>query len=401
MPRRPAALTSGVRLSDFISVGVLARAFPVKLVQRVLEQCGKTGRRQRDLPAFLVVYYVIALALYRHVSTREVLRCLLEGLRWLWGPRSWRLAGKSGISQARGRLGEEPLRKMFETLVQPLAGPQSRGAFYRGRRLVSLDGSTFAVPDTKANAQAFEYPGVSRGQPSFPLLRWVCLSETATHVMFKAAAAGCRTGEETLARELLPALRKGMLCLADRNFLGYELWRLARARGADLLWRARKSVRLSRLETFADGSYRSELRVPRGGAKKGWAPVPVRVIEYELLGADNPEPCYRLVTSILDRRQAPAQELAELYPERWEIESAIGEIKTDLGGSADVVLRSKKPELVRQEFYGFLLAHFVVRRLLWEAAEASHDDVDRLSFVHAMRTVRRKITSPGAISPSE
>ena len=162
MPRHPAELPSGVRLSDFISLGVLARTFPVEAVRRVLEQCGKSGQRRRDLPSFLVVYYVIALALYRQVSTREVLRCLLEGWRWLWGPQSGRVAGKSGISQARSRLGEEPLRKMFETLVQPLAGPQTRGAFYRRWRMVSLDGSTVAVADTQANAAAFGYPVVSR-----------------------------------------------------------------------------------------------------------------------------------------------------------------------------------------------------------------------------------------------
>jgi len=401
MPRRPAELPNGVRLSDFISVGVLARTFPVAAVEAVLEQCGKTSRRQRALPAFLVVYYVIAMALYMHVSTREVLRCLLEGWRWMWGPQSWPVAGKSGISQARSRLGEEPLRRMFETLVEPLADARTRGAFYRGWRLVSLDGSTVAVADTKANAEAFGYTGVSRGQPSLPLLRWVCLLETGTHVMFEAAAADCRTGEVTLAREVVPGLSKGMLCLADRNFLGYQLWRLARQNGAELLWRARKSDRLECLERFPDGSYRSELRARRGRHGPDAKPLPVRVIEYELQGVENPEPRYRLVTSILDPEQAPAEELATLYPRRWEIESGIGEIKTDLGGSADVVLRSKKPVLVRQEFYGLLLAHFVVRRLLWEAAAASRQDVDRLSFVHAVRIVRRKLTSPGALPPPQ
>jgi Insertion element 4 transposase N-terminal/Transposase DDE domain len=401
MPRRPAELPEGARLSDFISLGVLARTFPVDAVEQVLRRCGKTSRRQRDLPAYLVVYYVIALALYMRVSTREVLRCLLEGWRWLWGPQSWRVAGKSGISQARARLGEEPFRMIFDSLVQPLAGPQTPGAFYRGWRLVSLDGSTIAVPDTKANAAAFGYPGVSRGVASLPLMRWVCLSECGTHVMFEAAAAGCRTGEETLARQLLPRLRTGMLCLADRNFLGYGLWRLARQSGAELLWRARKSVKLPCLERLADGSCRSVLSVPQGGRRGDRQPLPVRVIEYELQGAPNPEPLYRLVTSVLDPEQAPALELAALYPQRWEMESAIGEIKTDLGGSADVVLRSKTPQLARQEFYGFLLAHFVVRRLLWEAAESTEQDVDGLSFVHAVRLVRRKIASPGAISPSE
>ena len=219
--------------------------------------------------------------------------------------------------------------------------------------------------------------------------------------MFAAAAAGCRTGEETLARALLPDLGKGMLCLADRNLLGYELWRLARQRGADLLWRARKSVRLPCRERFPDGSYRSELRAPRCGGKTLGEPLAVRVIEYELQGAEAPETRYRLVTSILDPEQAPAEELAALYPQRWEVESTIGEIKTDLGGSANVVLRSKKPALVRQEFYGFLLAHFVIRRLMWDAGAASQQDVDRLSFVHAVRIVRRKISSPGAISPTE
>src|ERR671933_2466212 len=127
MARAPAGLPAGIRLTDHISLGVLARTFPIEEVRRVLAETGKASERERDLPAHVMVYYAIALALYTGAGTREVLRCLLEGLRWLWGAEAVRVAGKSGISQARARLGEAPLRRLHERVVRPIATPASRG----------------------------------------------------------------------------------------------------------------------------------------------------------------------------------------------------------------------------------------------------------------------------------
>jgi len=395
----PGGLAAGIRLSDHISLGVIARAVPPERVRQVLAETGKASERERDLPAQVMVYYAIALALYMGSSTREVLRCLLEGLRWLWGAEAVRVAGKSGISQARRRLGEAPLRRLYEGLVQPIATPASKGAWVRDWRLVSLDGSCLEVADTEANRSEFGVPGASRGASAFPQLRFAALVENGTHVLFGARLGPCATGETTLARSVLAALRPGMLCLADRQFFGYALWRVAKDTGADLLWRVKHNLRLPREAVLADGSYLTTVYPSDKDRRHRRAGVQVRVVEYRLEGVAGAEPLYRLVTTILDPAQAPAAELAALYHERWEIEGALAELKTQLRG-ARVVLRSKTPELVRQEFWGLLLAHFAVRGLMHEAALKADEDPDRLSFSHAVRVVRRKLPLFAALSPS-
>src|SRR5688572_26250437 len=223
MARAPAGLPAGIRLSDHISLGVIARTFPLDQVRKVLVETGRASERERDLPARVMVYYAIALALYMGSGTREVLRCLLEGLRWLWGAEAVRVAGRSGISQARTRLGEAPLRRLYEQVVQPVATRATKGAWYRAWRLVSLDGSCLDVADTAANGAAFGRPGASRGASAFPQLRFVALVENGTHVLFGARLGGFEAGETTLARDALPALRPGMLGLADRQFFGQAL----------------------------------------------------------------------------------------------------------------------------------------------------------------------------------
>src|SRR3954451_6950424 len=230
----PAGLPAGVRLSDHISLGVIARAVPPDRVRQVLSETGRASERERALPAQVMVYYAIALALYMGSSTREVLRCLLEGLRWLWGAEAVKVAGRSGISQARTRLGEAPLHRLYEQGVRPIATHATKGAWYRAWRLVSLDGSTLDVADEKVNEDAFGRPGASRGRSAYPQLRFVSLVENGTHVLFGSQMDAYTTGEITLAKTVLPYLQKGMLCLADRQFFGYELWKQARSTGADL-----------------------------------------------------------------------------------------------------------------------------------------------------------------------
>jgi hypothetical protein len=375
----PAGLPAGVRISDHISLGVIARAFPPERVQQILAETGKASERERDLPAQVMVYYAIALALYMGSSTREVLRCLLEGLRWLWGAEAVKVAGKSGISQARSRLGEAPLRRLYEQVVQPIAARATKGAWYRQWRLVSLDGSCLDVGDTAENGAHFGYPGASRGESAFPQLRFVALVENGTHV--------------------LSALRPGMLCLADRQFFGHALWQRAADTGADLLWRVKCNLRLPRETVLADGSYLTTVYPSEKDRRHRTGGVRVRVVEYRLAGIADAEPLYRLVTTILDEAKAPAAELAALYHERWEIEGALAELKTQLRG-AQVVLRSKTPELVKQEVWGLLLAHFAVRGLMHEAALQADEDPDRLSFSHAVRVVRRKLPQFATLPPS-
>ena len=399
MARTLAALEKGSRITDYISVGVLATRLPLSQVNTVLQAQGKASRRQRDLPAHVVVYYVICLALFMHVSYGEVLRCLLEGLNWLLGPgKSLKLAGKSGISQARTRLGWEAMQQLHEEVVKPLAVEATRGAWYRSWRLVSLDGSTLSVADEKENAEAFGRPSGSRGEGAYPQLRFVSLVENGTHVLFGTSLGSYGTSEIALAEKAMARLRKGMLCLADRGFFSYPLWNRARATGADLLWRVKKDLRFPAEQLLPDGSYLSRIYASARARQLQIEGVVVRVIEYRLEGVAEAEPAYRLLTTILDPA-VPAEELAALYHERWEIEGAFDELKTHLRG-AKMVLRSKTPDLVRQEFYGLLLAHFALRGLMHEAALKVGEDPDRLSFVHTVRVIRRKLPFYGAIPPS-
>ena len=403
MARTVARLPEGSRITDYVSLGVIAKSFPLAQVRSVLASSGKASVRERDLPAHVMVYYAIALALYMHCSYKEVLRCLLEGLQWLADPaQGIRVAGHSGISQARTRLGAEPLRQLHDERVKPIATTATRGAWYRQWRLVSIDGSTMDVADERGNIEAFGRPGASRGDSAYPQLRFVSLVENGTHVLFGTRMGPYATGENTLARALLAHLAPTMLCLADRGFFGYEMWGEAAATGAKLLWRVRKNAVLPCERRLSDGSYLSRIFASASDRRHGQSGILVRVIEYRLKGvavkATETEPIYRLISNLLDPEQAPAAELAALYQERWEIETALDELKTHLRG-ARIVLRSKTPELVRQEFYGLLMAHFALRALMHEAALSADVDPDRLSFMHAVRVVRRKLPAFNAIPP--
>jgi len=399
MARTTAVLPPGSRVTDFISFGILARAFPVEQVRAALAASGKTSLRQRDLPAHVVVYYVLALSLYMQASSREVLRCLLEGLQWLRLGARINIAGKSGISQARTRLGSEIMRRLHDELVAPVAVAGTRGAWFRHWRLVSLDGSTLDIADTPANEAAFGRPGASHGEAAFPQIRFVSLVENGTHVLFGTAMSGCASSEIALSRAVLPALKPGMLCLADRNFFGYAMWRDAAATGADLVWRVKTNIRLPAGQSHADGSYVSHIYPSEADRRRKTNGIAVRVVNYALDGVAGAEDLYRIVTTILDPEAAPARELAALYHERWEIETALDELKTHLRG-AKIVLRSKTPDLVRQEFHGLMMLHFAVRGVMHEAALKADIDPDRLSFVHAVRVIRRKFLAAGGVPPS-
>ena len=400
MARTIAELPSGSRITDYVSLGVIAKTFPLAKILAILKATEKSSVRQRDLPAQVVVYYVIALSLYMQSSYREVLRCLLEGVQWLLDPSvTVKVAGKSGISQARTRLGFEPVRQLHDEVVKPIAVRATRGAWYRQWRLVSLDGSTLDVADEADNEATFGRPGASRGTSAYPQIRFVSLVENGTHVLFGSRMADYATSEIALAKMVLSSLGTGMLCLADRGFFGFEMWKQAAATGADLLWRVRKNIHLPCEKRLPDGSYLSRIYPSQQDQRRGRNGIVVRVIEYRLEGVEGAEPLYRLATTILDHELAPAAELAALYHERWEIETAFDELKTHLRG-AHIVLRSKTPDLVRQEFYGLLMAHFAVRGLMHEAALRVDKDPDRLSFLHAVRVVRRKMAAFGAIPPS-
>jgi len=400
MARTRARLADGLRLTDLISLGVVGQAFPLTAVRAAVAASGKESQRQRLLPAHVVVYYVIALSLFMQVSCQEVLRCLLEGLQWLsLGGARLTVAGDSGISQARSRLGPEPVRRLHEAVVVPIARAETRGAWYHRWRLVSLDGSTLELQDSAANAAFFGRPQASRGHSAFPQLRFVSLVENGTHVLFGSAWGPYQTAENPLAARVLPHLKPGMLCLADRGFYGFASWQRARATGADLLWRVKRNLRLPDEKRLEDGSFLTTVYANDQDRNRRRQGVVVRAVEYQLESVADAEPVYRLITTVLDPEPAPADELAALYHERWEIETALDELKTHLRGSR-IVLRSRTPELVEQEFYGLMMAHYAVRGLMHEAALKADVDPDTLSFVHTVRVIRRKLPRAVALPPS-
>jgi|SRR5215207_8103218 len=386
------------RLTDLMNIGVLTTRFPLDQVHTVLQETGRESQRERALPAHVMMYYVIALGLYRPQDTREVLRVLQEGLKAILGPEhEVKTAGKPAISQARKRLGCEPLKRLYEAVVKPIATPETQGGFYREWRMVALDGFTLEVPDTEANRAAFARPeSPSGGESAYPRLRGVGLVEVGTHVLFGAALGSYATGEITLAKEVVPHLGSGMLCLADRYFPGYALWKQTVETGAELVWRVRENIRFPVEERLPDGSFLSRFYPKWNHGRPQGEGIPVRVIDYEVLGK---EERIRLVTSILDWKAAPASELAPLYVERWEFETALDEFKTHLRG-ARTVLRSQTPELVKQEVYGILLAHFALRGLMHEAALRGGRDPDRVSFTHTVNVVRRTLPRFADLSPS-
>ena len=289
-----------VDVAHLISAGVLASVCPRALIEEVLADTGKASQRERLLPAPAVVYYVMALALWREAPLEEVLRVVCEGLHWLGGGEAGAVqASKSAISQARTRLGPSDA-PTGRARAAPLAAPGAPGAWYRGLRVMALDGSCMDVADEAANAEFFGYPGASRGQSAFPQARLLGLVECGTHAVTAAEVAPYGHSEQAMAAQLLPAkLMPGMLVLADRNFYGFKLWRIACATGAKLAWRvkANLSCRWSSCCPMAPTSAPSSTaRTARG--RSGQV---VRVIDYTLQdSATPPQDSYRLVTNILD-----------------------------------------------------------------------------------------------------
>ena len=392
------------RLSDHISLGVLTRVFPPDLVDRVVSDAGRREIRHRLLPARVVVYYVLALALFSQASYEEVMRNLVEGLSWMTGwSHAWNVPDKAALFRARRRLGPEVLQALFEAVAGPLATAGTRGAFYRGWRLMAIDGTCVDVADTEDNDGAFGRPATGRGSGvgAFPQVRMVGVAECGTHALIDVALGPLADGERALAAQVLRTLRPGMLVAADRGFFSFDLWRQSMQTGADLLWRVMSNQSLAVEQPLEDGSYLSRVYEIANFKRRG-AGVVVRVIPYSIDDPGRPqaEPSYRLITTVLDPALAPAAELAALYEQRWEFETLLDELKTHQRGSR-VVLRSKLPEGVRQELYGYLCVHFAIRWLMHSVALGVDADPDRMSFTRALRVARRTTASHPGFSPSE
>jgi hypothetical protein len=381
------------------------------VIDDVIRETGKREGRSRLLPAHVVVYYVLALNLFFGEAYEEVMRQLVNGLRFLGNWRDhWRIPTTSAISQARTRLGEAPLTLLFARIAVPMARPGTRGAWCHGLRVMAIDGLVLDVADTPDNDKEFGRSGNDKTPGPFPQVRLVALGECGTHAAVDAELGGVTTGEQTLAATLIARFAPGMLVLADRNFSSYQAWQQAVATGAYLLWRVASTLTLPVLEGLPDGSYRSVLINPKIRGRRREALITaaaaghdldptqamvVRVVEYTIEDQPGSGELFCLITTILDDEFAPAVDLAAACNERWEIELSFDEIETHHTGHHRV-LRSKTPELVKQEIWSLLLTHYAIRHIMKDAADTDPDD---LSFIRSYRAIRRQVTNQAGFSP--
>jgi hypothetical protein len=399
------------RLTDRIGLGVLTRLVHRDLVDEVLAQTRRTERRRRLLPARVVVYFVLAMTLFFDDAYEEVMRKLVEGLRFLrsWDD-DWQVPSSSALCQARARLGAEPLRELYSRIARPLAETGTPGAWLGDLRVMAIDGVQLDIPDTSDNDNEFGR-GARLGdlEPPYPKVKVVGLGECGTHAVIDAHIGGARTGERDLARPLLANLEPGMLLLADRGFYGREFWDEAADTGAHLLWRVQVSMQLPVITELADGSYlsvlmsSSEYQRRRRLMSRGENITPqgtqVRVIEYDIANRETQSGSpIRLITTIFDPQIASATELAAVYHQRWEFESSLAEIETRQRGSYRV-LRSHSPDMVRQEIWALLITHYAIRALMYEASDPDGLDPLRMSFIRTLRIVRRHVTGQAGFSP--
>lgn len=410
---------TGLRLTDAVSLGVLASFVPRDAVGEAVQAAGKGARRRGGkLPPHVVTYFVMAMALFAGEDYEEVQERLTGTLRdWGCWEERWEPATPGAITQARQRLGEEPLARLFGQVAVPAAEEDTAGAFLGPWRLMSIDGCEWDVPDSPQNAAAFGYPG---GEAAFPKIRVVTVAECASHAPVLAAMSGTGTGkgsgEQSLARELYPRLEDGWLLLSDRNFCSWDGWCAAADTGAALLWRVKAGLRLPVLQVLPDGSWLSVLISPAlkarpaarqqviDAAAAGQDLDPavaryVRALEYQVPDRDGngKDEQVILITTITAWQDAPAPALARAYHQRWEHETGNGQQKTVLRGPGRI-LRSRSPAMARQELWGYLLTHWAISTLICQAATAAGIDPDRVKFTRTVRIIRRHADDP-AFSP--
>jgi hypothetical protein len=407
-------VAAGGRLTDWISLGVLASSVPRDAVDEAVAAAGRGAKRSDGkLPPHVMVYFAMALALFAEEDYEEVAARLTEVLgSWGCWDDSWSVPTSGGITQARRRLGAEPLELLYAKVAGPVAGLLTRGAFLRHWRLMAIDGFELDVPDTPANAAAFGYAS-GENRSAFPKVRVVTIGECGSHakVAAQTGPVGGKGGcEQALARRMYPRLEPDWLLIADRGFYTWPDWQAAAATGAGLLWRVKSDLRLPVLDLLPDGSYTSVLARPSlhdkarnkliAAARAGKhldqsQAMRVRVIEYEIADrdGDGSGELIALVTTITDPAAASAQELAQAYCQRWEEETGNDQLKTCLRGPG-AVLRSKSPDMVRQEIYGYLLTHYAISALICRAAAEADIDPDRVKFLRTVRVIRRRAADP-------
>jgi hypothetical protein len=362
-------------------------------MQQALTAAGSRPRRACVLTNQIILWVVLAMGIFTTLPIRRVFKACR---RLRVGEAT---PGRSALCLARQRLGIAPIRCLFERVVQPLATPQTPGAFYRGWRLMAMDGTILDVPDSDANAAAFGRHTGGRGDGAFPQIRKLSLVEVGTRVEVAFALKGIRepdSAEQKMAPALLRHLQPGMLLVWDRGFFSYSLWQQVLQRGAHLLARANPSLILKPIRTLSDGSYLAKLyksATDRSNDRNG---IVVRVIRYTL---EDPQRVghgeeHVLLTTLLDEVTYPAEELILLYHERWEIELVYDEQKTHQDprrASKPAHLRSETPRGVIQEVYALSLGHYVTHALMFQAAQTVDLDPDRLSFTACFQILQLRL----------
>jgi hypothetical protein len=362
----------------------LERIIPLALVQEILRHTGHAARHYARLPAWFMVFFVVALGLFDGDSHRQV-------FKWLQRFRPGGTPARNTLAEARKGLGIAPVRLLARQVVRLLGTPDTPGAFYQGLRLMALDGFVLDLPDTPANERAFGRPRSGRASGAFPQARVLALCETGSHVLYRWQVKPLCRGEIRMASVLLRHLEADMLLLWDRNFLCYHHVQEVRGRQAHLLARIKSNLIFKPVKELADGSYLAKLYPSSRHRQRDEGGMVVRIIEYALddPGRPSKEATHRLLTTLLDAEAHPAVELVVLYHERWEEEVTLDEVKTHLRERP--VLRSQTPAGVVQEIEGLLLAHYVVRGLMQESAQRVGVDPQRLSFVGALKVLRCRL----------
>ncbi len=374
------------------SIDAMERVVPSGEVRAVLSDVGVSEQRERKLNMVVTVFIVICMGLYSHLSIGKVLQQLAKGLRYIWPDPEYAVAKDSAISYRRYQLGARPIVELFRRICRPIATEETPGAFLFGLRLMAIDGTTEDLADTPENNAVFGRPGSGRGESAFPQMRGVYLTECGTHTIVDAGFWPLETGERTGGFRMLRSLTAGMLVMWDRGFHDYDMVADARKRGAHVLGRLPAHVKPRSILTLPDGSQLAYIYPSAPQRRRRGEHLLVRIITYTIKDPALPGygETHRLLTTLLSHQLYPALDLACAYHERWEIELVIDEIDTHQR-LAQGPLRSQKPVAVIQEAYGLLIAHFVIRFLMHEAACLAGIDPDRLSFTHALELVRNAV----------
>jgi hypothetical protein len=385
-----------------LNLAVIERIVPQATITAVLVGEGQVTGRERKLNLLITVLLIIMINIYTSDSIADVLEKMAQGLRYIWPDPDYVLPKAGAITYRRYQVGARPVVALFHQVCQPLATPETAGAFLFGLRLMAIDGTTEDVPDTPANVAVFGRHQGDRGPSAFPQVQGVYLVECGTHAVVDAGFWPYHTSERVGGFRLLRSVTPGMLVMWDRGFHDYDMFVQTRQRGAHVLSRLPADVKPEIVRRLADGSYLAYLRPSDYRRRKQGERLLVRVIEYTLTDPNLPGygEVHRLVTTLLDPRAYPILDLICAYHERWEVEITIDEIDTHqrlLPGP----VRSLKPVGVIQELYGLLIAHYIIRALMHEAAQQAHLDPDRLSFVGAIKVLQKAVPEFQMTAPEQ